>query len=338
MDQASNCFQKTNKEMKRTSYFDFLRGIAILMVIAIHTFSACSFESYGGIMQITVRQLIGCPVPIFLAISAFFVGKKNLSDQAGKLLFWKRQIPKVYIPAIVWSLPLFALELIQGGNVFTGIIRLFLCGFSIYYFVVLIIQCYLLLPILLNIKYLQGGVITMAISMICIFLIAWFGMNRLPLLYYAGPVVTWILFFYTGLILCRFHREYSIKPWLFLLPITIVLMIVETYLLQQKGLSGFGIKPSVYLYSLVVILLLFSTKVQNAFNERICVNRLICYIGRISFAIYLIHCYFIVLLTKWSIATPWGIRWLCVTVCSVLLISITRKVFSGKILKYIGFQ
>lgn len=120
--------------MKRELYFDYLRGIAILMVVAIHTYPGYKFESFSAIFQITVRQIVGCPVPLFLAISAFFVGQKDLAERSSRLAFWKKQIPKVYIPAILWSFPLFALALIHGGNPLHNTVRLLVCGFSIYYF------------------------------------------------------------------------------------------------------------------------------------------------------------------------------------------------------------
>lgn len=143
--------------MKREPYFDYLRGIAILMVVAIHTYPDCKFESFSAIFQITIRQIVGCPVPIFLAISAFFVGRKDLTKKIDRLAFWKKQIPKVYIPAILWSLPLYALSLIHGGSHLHNTVRLLICGFSIYYFIALIVQYYLILPVLKNVNDCKSG-------------------------------------------------------------------------------------------------------------------------------------------------------------------------------------
>ena len=53
-------------------YFDFLRGIAIMMVVAIHTFPKCSWDDSGDWGFILIRQILNCAVPIFLALSAFF--------------------------------------------------------------------------------------------------------------------------------------------------------------------------------------------------------------------------------------------------------------------------
>lgn len=325
--------------MKRELYFDYLRGIAILMVVAIHTYPDCKFESFSAISQIAIRQIVGCPVPVFLAISAFFIGRKDLRKRSDRSAFWKKQIPKVYIPAVLWSLPLFALALIHGGSPLYHTIRLLVCGFSIYYFIALIVQYYLLLPVLQNVNnYKFGGVITGFISMICIILIAWFGINRLPLICYAGPFVTWIIFFYTGLMLSRSRREYPITLLIALLIVSIGMMLAETYLLQEKGKSGFGIKPSVYIYSFIMILILFSAKVQRLFNERLWINRIVCHIGRVSFGIYLIHCYFIMLYARCTVCSLWLMKWVFAVVSSVIFIFIVRKTIPNRFLKYIGLS
>ena len=62
---------------ERESWFDFLRGVAVLMVIAIHTFAATSQkEEMVGDALIVSRQMLNCAVPLFLAISGYFLAKK----------------------------------------------------------------------------------------------------------------------------------------------------------------------------------------------------------------------------------------------------------------------
>ena len=96
------------------TYFDFLRGIAILMVVAIHTYIAGDFMSVDGTARIIFRQFLNCAVPIFLALSGFFLGRKIFDNQNSVQSFWKKQIPKVYIPCIVWSLPLLVFSILGG--------------------------------------------------------------------------------------------------------------------------------------------------------------------------------------------------------------------------------
>ena len=53
--------------------------------------------------QVLLRQVFNCAVPLFLAISVF-LGKADLSSRADRVAFWKKQIPKIYIPCLLWSL------------------------------------------------------------------------------------------------------------------------------------------------------------------------------------------------------------------------------------------
>ena len=65
----------------RLNYYDFLRGIAILMVVAIHTGPAYHFESMQGVLVVMVRQVLNCAVPIFFAISGYFLAMKKLETK-----------------------------------------------------------------------------------------------------------------------------------------------------------------------------------------------------------------------------------------------------------------
>lgn len=101
---------------QRIEYYDFLRGIAIIMVVGIHTFVPYPIEATTGCTSAIVRQILNCAVPIFLALSGLFCGKKLLDNKQTRISFWKKQIPKVYIPALIWSLPYFALHVINSSR------------------------------------------------------------------------------------------------------------------------------------------------------------------------------------------------------------------------------
>ena len=79
-----------NPQSSRNEYFDFLRGIAIIFVVGIHTF-ACSegYSEYVRVEKNALRQLLNCAVPLFLAISGFFLSKNDLSTREQKISFWK---------------------------------------------------------------------------------------------------------------------------------------------------------------------------------------------------------------------------------------------------------
>lgn len=110
-------------ELKRHNpYFDFLRGVAILMVVGIHTYPG-NLSLHGEWYEFTevlAINFFNCAVPLFLAISGFFIAKKNLSSLDKCRSFWKKQIPTVYMPCLIFSLPWFILSCLsinRGGGI-----------------------------------------------------------------------------------------------------------------------------------------------------------------------------------------------------------------------------
>ena len=321
----------------RILWFDFLRGVAILMVVCIHTFASTVQQGpLADDITVLLRQVLNCAVPLFLAISGYFIAKKQVGHSY--VQFWKHQIPKVYVPTLIWSLPYLALYIWQGHDWLKGIVIFIVCGFSVYYFIALIIQYYILLPLLQNIK--QGGVIfAFIITMIAIGwvsyldLIEGYAMNSIVK---GGPFPVWLVFFVVGIYLGRVKvRTYHLWPWLLLLIIGLVLSFFETKWVYPFHHIGYGIKPSSHLYSLAVIMLLFSQKVQTFFTSDNWLFKASTRLGRISFGVYLIHCFFIMLISHFV-----HLNWMLLTVGTLLLtvvfIHVTQWMVPG-IARKIGF-
>lgn len=112
-----------------------------MMVVGIHTYSL-------GENSTEVRQVFNTAVPLFIAISGYFLSQKRMGNKEDYFFFLKKQLPKVYLPVLVWSLPLYALAIYSGSSILWQTILLFGCGLSIYYFVAFIMQCYVVLPVI----------------------------------------------------------------------------------------------------------------------------------------------------------------------------------------------
>ena len=112
-----------------------------MMVVGIHTYT---FGEDSTVM----RQLLNAAVPLFIAISGYFLSQKKMENKEDYFHFLKKQLPKVYLPVLVWSLPLYALAIYSGSSILSQTILLFGCGLSIYYFVAFIMQCYVALPVI----------------------------------------------------------------------------------------------------------------------------------------------------------------------------------------------
>ncbi len=325
----------------RNNYFDFLRGIAILMVIGIHTYCGYSFETFSGNINIIVRQMLNTAVPLFLALSAYFLCKKPLNTWEERTTFYKKQILKVYIPCLFWSLPLFILALMSGGSPLKQTVNLFICGYSIYYFIALIIQYYLLLPWLqpFSKNLMWCAILVSAISILAVSYITVVKGISLPLIVYAAPFPVWIMFFVMGGVMRCNTSNYKLIIPLLVLPVGLVLSYVESkHMYQYHGSGfGFGIKISSYIYSAGVIMLLLNNKIKCLYRTGNFICRIMEYIGRISFGIYLIHCYFIMLLPKFVVIDSWLLKWVLVTSLTISFIAVSRKILPNIMLKYIGF-
>lgn len=322
--------------MKRNTYFDFLRGLAIMMVVGIHTYTL-------GKDSTVVRQLLNTAVPLFVAISGYCLSQKRMENKDDYLFFLKKQFPKVYLPVLVWSLPLYAIALYSGSSIIKQTILLLSCGLSIYYFVAFIMQCYVVLPVINN--YISGNKRRVVIVS-CLISFAWIAgvmyMNTIqgkgiPLILYAGPLPCWLMFFVLGVMIGhKPERNYSIILPMVIAILGFILSVIETdYLLDHYG-KGVGIKPSSFIYSAGMIFLMFSNKVENLIRRTGAIYRFIIWIGSLSFGIYLVHCYFISFFVKRLPIDSWLLQWSLALFLTVVFILILRKLLPTKYHKYLG--
>lgn len=327
----------------RNSYFDFLRGFAIIMVVGIHTIvnESPGFETFEDICTILVRSILNCAVPLFLAISGFFVAKKNIYSAKEHLAFLKRQIPKVYIPCLIFSVPYFLLAIYSGSE---GVLRplasLFACGFSVYYFIALIIQYYALLPLFVKFNNSGGVILTLLISAVSIMAITYLMKVQdlnLPLLIYAGPFPLWIVFFFMGVYFSNRKRDYGILLPAIITGVGLVLQIIEYSFWFEMGKIALGIKLSSFIFSFGVIWLLFSKKIETKYADNL-IMRCVNWIGGISFGVYLLHCYLIIIANSLFPGIGWIEKWTLVLSMTILLIWVARSIFPKFSVKYLGFR
>lgn len=324
---------------QRNNYFDYLRAIAILMVVGIHCYNSESQERD----LLFVRNLLNCAVPLFLAVSGFFLGKKDLNTSKSHIDFLRVQIPKVYVPMLVWSLPFVYYNLRGGHGFWLTSINWLLGGLGVFYFIVLIIRYYILLPSMRKVleQTGMGGVIlTFFISEISIAIVIYLravcGVN-IPLLLYAGFFSVWLVFYMAGIYLGRStDRAYSIKlPLLIVLVGLILSQIESSYLVRHYG-TGFGVKPSSFIYSVGMIFLLFSSRTENFVRKFLGdSNKLLIYIGNISFAIYLVHLVLLVQVVN-RISGRWSVKWGLTLAISMMLIYSLKWIIPAKYHKYFG--
>lgn len=305
------------------------------MVIGIHSYNYIVSPTP---LQMMARNMIGFAVPLFLAISGYFLSHKDLSDVQKYKSFLSRQIRKIYVPMLIWSVPSFISSIKNGGDICFEMIYLFLGGLSVYYFVSLIIQYYILLPWLKSVTVIGGGVAVIvtlgAVSLSRYCLIG----DGVPILFYAGLFPVWLMFFTTGIMLGRENKcKYKLGWFLVLWAFSILIMYAETRHLEEAGaVNAVGIKPSSHLYAFFTIFLLFSERIRNLFKTDNIFFKLVVNIGTASFGIYLVHMYFLV-----YVIGRLGMGWLPTIMLTLALswgfVVAVRRLCLGKA-RFLGFE
>lgn len=213
-----------------------------------------------------------------------------------------------------------------------------ICGYSIYYFIALILQYYALLPVYQRAN--KVGVIASSIfSLASISLVTYVNYvqeMQLPLILYAGPFPVWGAFFAMGCYLRKNNRNYSFVFPIILTTIGVALQYVETYYWNINYSGGFGIKLSSFIYSIAVICFLFSAKLERVYVQNK-FTKAIEYIGSISFAIYLYHMFTILGLKVLHINNiPWIFRWVFCMIVTIIGIEFLKRMIVRKYQVYLG--
>lgn len=138
-------------ERAHISYFDMIRGVAIIFVIICHSYSGNPLDcSAKESIYLLLRQIVTCAVPLFLAESGYFLATKSMKNGKDYWQFFKSHSLRVWIPMVIWSIPLFLIN--KHENYIFTILYLMSGGYSIYYFITLIIQYYAMQPIFVKIN------------------------------------------------------------------------------------------------------------------------------------------------------------------------------------------
>lgn len=329
---------------QRNKYFDLLRGIAIIMVIGIHSLGhPINPLTITGFFELAIRQILNCAVPLFLAISGFFITQKDISQWHNRKVLWSKQIPKVYIPCLFWSSGWFLLDIMRNGidNIPLNFIMLACGGFSVYYFIAVIIQLYIIIPCIAE-KYRWWKIIavTTCLSVISISIVSYllyYESLTFPLIAYAGSGTLWAVFFVIGAYISKHGRDYSIKSGILIMITGLLMSIVESiYFINISG-HGLGIKLSSFIFSVGVIIILFSKKIEVAIMS--IPLKIIIWIGEISFGIYFIHTYILEGVHKFLNSESWWTVWGITISISILSVIVLKAILPNSFAKkYLGLR
>jgi len=154
-------------------------------------------------------------------------------------------------------------SLYSGENIIKSIILFLIGGFSVYYFVILILQYYILLP---KLQIYGGGykclIFSAIISLSCMIIIFYLTnvVNlSIHLVIHAGSFLVWIVFFVLGIYLGKNKIKLSRKKMILFAIFGLTLSVAETYfqIWYSNSFSGLGIKTGAFVYSFAAILFFF---------------------------------------------------------------------------------
>lgn len=292
-----------------------------------------------------LRQILNCAVPIFLAISGYFIGHKSFVEQGSYVKFLKKQVPRVYIPMLFWSIPWMLLAIRGGESPMVSVIRTFVGDMSIFYFIILIIQYYALTPLMQRVNRKSGGgnyaVIITIIGISLYDYVMRIENVKLSLVESAGIFPVWMIFYVMGVLKAQgFEILLQNKHPLRYSILAIILCCVHIYLLYRIGGTVTpGIKLSAHIYSYFIIMWLFTDKARKCYNkiQNKALGRLFVYIGRVPFFMYLTHCLVLFTFSHLHIQDFWSLRWLLGIVLSTLMAYVCDKKCPARMRRYVGF-
>lgn len=329
----------------RDNYFSFMKGMAIIGVLFIHT----PFMIGDGSAGIASRQLVTFAVAMFFFLSGYFV-KDDCLDLKG--------ISRIGIPYILWSILWFTETTITGSHPVTTwkIINSIFFGGAFFplYFLVVLLELKLLSPWMIRHihKYAKGNqycfykewalLITPA-TLIILYTIQ-YATRQQPLVY-AQVFPTWFLFYYVGALTklgcIKVKSPFALGCTLFGLYLALLESAYINENLHVPFWAASQIKFSTFFYALSLCLLLISLHGEMRRNW-------VVRLGEMSFGIYLLHIPVLKIvniavgkLPYWSqFAGFWGQIMLIVLTlfCCNLLLVVANKLLPNKVNKYLGLR
>jgi peptidoglycan/LPS O-acetylase OafA/YrhL len=315
---------RTNQTIQtRLPEFDLLRSLAIIGVVIIHITAPLDLYAHQGIFMyylfVSLHLAQRFCVPVFLIISGFFLTYK-IDCQQNPTLVLKKRLFRIIPPYLFWSLFFYFLDIALGERTFNlfSLLKDLLTGSAVgaYYFVILIIQFYILWWLLSKLKiwsYTKLLIISLGIQILItsylyyyLFQIHYFPV--IDLMY--RLIAAWSFYFVFGLFLGKNYENtksflQKIRVHLILLTcIFLLLSIVEFYIIDglnllntinnQTGTIAAKIETAIsywrissQLYSVAFFLLIISFHNTNFLSSG--VTQIFKKISEYSFAIYLIH-------------------------------------------------
>lgn len=348
--------------MIRLTYWDSIKGLAIIAVIIIHASTLSlkfPIDSLNFLFGISLRQIVNFAVPIFFAIAGLFSVQKIEQSSSS---FIKKRILVLLPTYIIWTL---IYIIIFKHEHFFSLKDIFLDfflgkGVGIGYFVIVLIQFILITPLIWKLKTMKSHILIM-ISMFIIGMIYRYNLS----IYYPDSIlahfpyngilfIVWYPFYHFGIFISIFKKEVKniIKKYLWIIflmfVVSLMLSFIEGYIFASYGLSNFG-ASQVKISSLFTSFLFFNLLLYLYFEKKAKYldNKYLAWLGINSYIIYLSHLAILDVLVHIMKKNNYLYNFqplfivllsFCTFLIIILMIIVMKKILSPQINKYLGIR
>lgn len=280
----------------------FIRAIACLLVIMVHVTGVIHNEVNGipVLFNLILNQLSRLGTPIFAVLSAFllFSSVQNRGFQFRK--FFLSRTTKVIFPFIIWTTVYVSLLYFKGwgfsNNIFTFIFSNYILGEGFYhlYFIITIIQFYMIFPILQLARNKFTILLLFIISLPLNYLflsireIGDFGGIEHVILH-RSFILNWISYFLLGAVMAYYFNDIRrfCKNYVKTI-ITLAILVLIGVGSEIKADAMFtSARPMNLIY--IPVFTLFLITIYQFFERNKQVMHIVNIIGRYSMGLYLIH-------------------------------------------------
>lgn len=298
-----------------------IRGIAITAVVLIHTCPR------NPAWQIGLRPLINFGVPMFLFLSGWLTRQ----SQQPWLNLYKKRIPRVLIPYLIWTL---VYTLVDGNP--RNLPYNILTASAVYtlYYIPVYIQLVLLTPLVEKLaasRFRWMGLLVTPLSFLLFTYRAGGLSDRMTLLYYLS-FLGWFSYYYLGF-LCGDENTISsnhVKLAGYLLPAALLLQIGEGWLWWKAGWVDCGTPMKLTaLFSNLLFMVIICPYLRRQETDT---SPFLPAVGTYAFGIYLIHPLFIRVFS----GLPFCLNTLAVLLCSFVAIWILHCALKDRISRWLG--
>jgi len=328
---------------------DYFRGFAILGVIAIHSFCLPPpsllkyYEDYqyspiNDLILQTITSFMAFAIPLFILISGIALAY-NYNDKISFIDFYKKRLLRIIPPYIFISLiSIFSLGLLNQIPSIDSIIFKLLTGTASdpLWFVVLIIQLYLIFPfIFIEILRLQreSSIFFRIFPAIALLIQIIWTLYVLPIRFIIPFFASYFFYFVIGIYFGIFYKETLFRIRMLPVLVPLVFSLGSFLLIFLKWNEPILWVPLSLIFNISTIILIIKLTLA-IIEQNFSLGSFIRDIGVISFGVYLINPFFVyifwILLSKSSINPSnfiyFPLIFLLLVISSVLSIKILMRI------------